>query len=67
MTDRIMGDKELVHLEVMRDLDAQRITAQAAAAIHGVGRPPGATPAEGRSQCWRRRLDLQEARPNEQP
>jgi transposase len=38
MTVRIMSDKELARLEVLRDLDAQRLTAQAAAAILDLSR-----------------------------
>jgi Helix-turn-helix domain len=38
MTVRIMSDKELTRLEVLRDLDHQRLTAQAAADMPGLGR-----------------------------
>ena len=38
MAVRIMSDKELTRLEVLRDLDHQRLTAQAAGDILGLGR-----------------------------
>ena len=38
MTVRIMSDKELSRLEVLRDLDHQRLTAQAAGDLLGLGR-----------------------------
>ena len=38
MTVRIMSDKELGRLEVLRDLDHQRLTAAAAAELLGLGR-----------------------------
>jgi predicted DNA-binding protein (UPF0251 family) len=38
MTVHIMSDKELARLEVLRDLDGQRLTAQAAADILDLSR-----------------------------
>jgi predicted DNA-binding transcriptional regulator YafY len=38
MTVRIMSDKELARLEVLRDLDGERLTAQAAADILDLSR-----------------------------
>ena len=38
MTIRVMSDKELARLEVLRDLDGERLTAQAAADILDLSR-----------------------------
>ena len=38
MTVRLINDGELIRLEVVRDLDRQRLTTEAAAQLLGLGR-----------------------------